>query len=129
MKKMRYALPNRVFTTKFLFQLMSNYLSRCIWPVNKLPRVYRFRKQHCSSLRRSFFAERKTREMRHVLRLARTTNFSTSRFENSSRGRTHLRISITCSKNRTAAYPFLFPRSISIAYYEDIFLPHVSPIN
>jgi len=50
---------NRVFArTKFL-RVVSNYLSCCIWPVNKLSRAYESRKQNCSSLRRSFSAERK----------------------------------------------------------------------
>lgn len=75
--------------TKFL-RLVSNYLSRCIWLVNKLPRAYQSQKQHCSSLRWSSSAERGTKVASHSRGLTRTINFSTSRFENSSRGRTRI---------------------------------------
>lgn len=130
MGKIMCVSPNRLAARNFS-GIVSNYLSRCIWLVNKLPRAYQSRKQHHSSLWWSSSAERKTRVASRSRGLTRTINFSTSRFENSSRGRTHPRISITCPKNRAAAYPFLFLRRPIYPYRttRDIFLLHVSPIN
>lgn len=117
--------------TKFLGPL-SNYLLRCIWPVNKLPRALRFRKQHCSSLQLVLSTAREKRVVRVTCSprwlKTRTINFSTVQFENSS---PHHRRSITSPKNRATAYAFLFPRQsiypsddTSIAYTtRDIFSP------
>jgi len=82
---------------QIISRVVSGRLTNCLAPTNpenKIAHLYDGR------------SPRREKESR----LARTINFSTSRFENSSRGRTHLRISITCPKNRAAAYPFLFPR-------------------
>lgn len=133
-EKIEKYLLLRVTSTKFV-QLMSHYLSRCISDCL----TNRFASTNLENIIAHLYlsvvlCERRVLSCFFRGSRERLTSQREPIFENFSCGPDIriLRISITCPKNRAAAYPFLFPQTvdISIAYYARYFsLLHVSSIN